>query len=113
MEINIDGIETLATDFFSNRSTCRPEPVQLTLGEECYVVDQSMIDEENESYAFIPCIVVRIDQSTRIPGRWYYALQAKDSINDKALNSIKEGDLLYYKYLENTSPFLMKINEVR
>lgn len=105
------GIEKIGTDFFSNINICR-DPVQLNLNEECYVIDNSIIDEENETHAFIPCIVIRIDYSNKIPGRCYYMLQAKDSINDEQLNSQYENGIKFYKYLENTSPYLFKINTV-
>lgn len=103
--------KTLAKDFFENRNVCG-DPVELALNEECYVVDQNIVDEENDRYGIIPCVVVRIDQSSRIPGRKYYALRAYESINDEQLNSIEEAGVKYYRYLENTSPFIIKINNV-
>lgn len=97
--------------FFENRDVC-VEPVNLELGEECYVIDVNIIDEENNTHAFIPCIVIRIDNSPTIPGRRYYMLQAKDSINDEQLNSQEEAGIKFYKYLENTSPYLFKVNNI-
>lgn len=97
--------------FFENRNVC-VEPVDLALNEECYVVDQSIIDEENGTYAIIPCIVVRIDESPTIRGRRYYMLQAHDSKNDAQMNSQVENGIMFYKYLENTSPFIIKINQI-
>ena len=111
MAMYIKGTELLAYDYANNFQVCGPI-VDLELNEECYVIDNQIIDEENNTHAFIPCIVIRIDNSNRIPGRKYYMLQAKDSINDQQLNNQEEGGIKFYKYLENTSPFLFKINEV-
>lgn len=97
--------------FFENKRICS-NPVDLMINEECYVVDPTIIDNENDTYAFIPCVVVRIDDSPRIPGRRYYMFQAKDSINDVQLNSQEEAGIKFYKYLENTSPYIIKLNEI-
>ena len=105
------SIDKIGEWFYENHKVCS-DPVELELNEECYVIDNQIIDEENNTHAFIPCIVIRIDNSNRIPGRKYYMLQAKDSINDQQLNNQEEGGIKFYKYLENTSPFLFKINEV-
>ena len=104
-------VDKIGKWFFENHNVCT-EPVNLELNEECYVIDTQIIDEENDTHAFIPCIVVRIDESARIPGRKYYMLQAKDSINDEQLNSQQECGIKFYKYLETTSPYLFKINEI-
>lgn len=109
--MNIRNTQSIGKDFFENGKVCS-DPVQLALNEECYVVDQNIVDMENETYGVIPCIVVRIDESPRIPGRKYYMLQAHESKNDKQLNHQEEGGIKFYKYLENTSPFLIKIMEV-
>lgn len=109
--MNIRNTQSIGKDFFENGKVCS-NPVQLALNEECYVVDQNIIDMENETYGIIPCIVVRIDESSSIPGRKYYMLQAHESKNDKQLNHQEEGGIKFYKYLENTSPFLIKIKEV-
>ena len=107
----IKGTELLAYDYANNFQICGPI-VDLELNEECYVIDQSIIDEEQGTYMFVPCVVVRVDVSQKIPGRKYYMLQAKDSINDEKFNSSEENGIKFYKYLENTSPFLSKIKEV-
>ena len=39
-------------------------------------------------------------------------LQAKDSINDEQLNNQEEAGIKFYKYLENTSPYLFKVNNI-
>lgn len=103
------GIDKLCEWFTENPNVCAKE-VELTLNEECYVIDPNIIDNENGMYAYIPCVVVRIDMSQTIPGRKYYMLQAKESINDEQLNSLEEAGIKFYKYLENTSPYLFKIN---
>ena len=109
--MNIRHTDVIERDFFENRRVC-VEPVELALNEECYVVDQTIIDMENDTYAIIPCIVVRIDESTRIPGRKYYMFQAHESRNDEQMNSQEEAGIKFYKYLENTSPYIIKVNEV-
>ena len=103
------GIDKMEDWFFENPKVCI-NPVELALGEECYVIDPDIIDEENNTYAYIPCIVVRIDPSKRFPWKKYYMLQAKDSVNDTQLNNKIEHGQSFYKYLENTSPYLFKIN---
>lgn len=107
----MNGIDKIGQWFFEDENLCRKEPVMLSMGEECYVLDLDIFDEVNETYTFVPCIVVRVDQSS-IPGRWYYVLQAKDSVNDEQLNSNYDAGISFYKYLENTSPYLYKINHV-
>ena len=79
----IKHTDVIGRDFFENRRVC-VEPVELALNEECYIVDQNIIDTENETYGIIPCIVVRIDESPRIPGRKYYMFQAHESKNETA-----------------------------
>lgn len=109
--MNIRHTDVIGRDFFENRRVC-VEPVELALNEECYIVDQNIIDTENETYGIIPCIVVRIDESPRIPGRKYYMFQAHESKNDTQMNSQEEAGIKFYKYLENTSPYIIKIKEV-
>ena len=104
-------IDKIGKWFYENPKVCS-NPVELALNEECYVIDPNIIDNENNTYAFIPCIVIRVDESTRISGRKYYMLQAKESVNDEQLNSQEENGIRFYKYLENTSPYLFKINTV-
>lgn len=105
------NIENLAKDFFNNRNVC-VEPIELSIGEECYVIDTNYIDIENDFYMIVPVVVAKIVESTRISGRKYYYFIAKDSKDDEELNSIIEGDLVYYRIIENTSPYIIKINEV-
>ena len=107
----IKNSDQLGQQFFENRNVC-VDPIELALNEECYVVDDKIYDEENETYAIIPCKVIRIDISPRIPGRKYYMFQASESKNDVQLNSQEEAGVKFYKYLENTSPFIIKINQV-
>lgn len=104
------GVGTLAEDFYSNRNVCRQEPVMLEIGEECYVVDEQHVDEDDNP-ALIPCVVLRIDKSPRFPNRWYYVLAAKDSVNDDQLNQLKENGISFYCVKECTSPHLFKILE--
>lgn len=103
-------IENLAKDFFSNRNVCT-DPVELSIGEECYVVDTNYIDNENDFYMIVPVVVINIVESRRFPNRKYYYFLAKDSKDDEALNTIIEGDMVYYRILENTSPYIIKVNE--
>ena len=100
----------LAPDFFDNHEVCR-EPVELQVGEECLFLDTNIVDEENDFFAFIPCRVIRIDLSPKYAGRKYYLLQACGSVNDTQLNSIQEDGMNFYKIVENTSPYLIKIKE--
>lgn len=111
MNAYVRGTEFLAEDYWLNRQICS-DPVELSLGEECYVIDQTIIDEENGTHMFVPCIVVRVDESTKIKGRKYYMLQAKDSRNDDQFNILEENGIKFYKYLEHTSPFLQKVLNV-
>lgn len=105
-----NGIKTLARDFYENQGMCKP-PVNLKIGDEAYVIETNLIDEETDFYAIIPCVVVDIQPSS-FPGRWYYTMQAKGSKCDEALNVIphKEG-LMVYRYIENTSPCLFDIRQ--
>lgn len=105
------GIQELNYDFFNNTNVCT-KPVELCIGEECYVIDTNIIDSETGMYAYIPCVVIRVDESTRIKGRKYYMLQAHESINDAQLNALEENGIRFYKYLEHTSPVLFKVNSI-
>lgn len=110
----MQGIEELAKDFFENKNVCT-EPKELKLGDEVYIIDISLIDEENDFYAIIPAVVAMVDESSRIPGRKYYYFRAEGSKIDEQLNVQQEavmgGILKYYKYLENTSPYILTISE--
>lgn len=105
-----DGIKTLARDFYENQGMCKPS-VNLKIGDEAYVIETSLFDEEQNFYAIIPCVVVDIQPSS-FPDRWYYTMQAKGSKCDEALNTIqhKEG-LMIYRYIENTNPCLFDIRQ--
>lgn len=106
------GIETLAQDFFANQNVC-VQPVELAIGEECYVIDPNMIDMDNNFYAIIPVVVIGITTSTRFPDRKYYQFRAHESKADDELNVLLDGENgAYYRILENTSPYIIKINEV-
>lgn len=107
----MNGIETLAKDFFANKNVC-VQPVELEVNEECYIIDPTMIDTDNDFYSIIPVVVVRIDLSQRIPGRKYYLFRAKGSKMDDKLNVLMDNEVPYYKILENTSPYIIKVNEV-
>ena len=109
--MNIRHTDVIGRDFFENGKG-GVERVELAVNGEYDVVDQSIRDVENDTYAIIPCIVVRIDESTRIPGRKYYMFQAHESRNDEQMNSQEEAGIKFYKYLENTSPYIIKVNEV-
>lgn len=110
----MNRIETLAKDFFSNRNVCE-EPKNLNLGDRVFIVDTSLIDPETDFYAIIPVVVVAIDNRvSRIPGRMYYWFRAEGSKLDERLNTrtelVQGGTLQYYKYLENTSPYILLSN---
>lgn len=101
------GIETLAKDFFSNRNVCEA-PKELKEGDACFILDTELIDQENEFYAIIPVKVLAVDpRPSVIPGRKYYWFAAEGSKVDEQLNVHKEGELVFYKYLENTSPYIL------
>ena len=107
----IKGQEFLPIDYWNNTQVCA-NPIELSMGEECYVIDQTIVDADNGTHMFVPCVVIRIDISEKIQGRKYYMLQAKDSVNDDRFNTMEENGVKFYKYLENTSPFLFKVNEI-
>lgn len=107
----MNGIETLARDFFENRNVCVTS-VELSMNEECYAIDPQMIDTENDFYAIIPVVVVGIINSDRIPGRKYYQLRAQGSKMDDKLNILPDAPVAYYRVIENTSPYLIKVNDI-
>lgn len=109
----MNGIESLASDFFNNKGVCT-DPKNLQIGDKAFIVDTNLIDPESEFYAIIPVVVAAVDTSSRIPGRVYYWFMAEGSKIDEQLNVMTEpfqgGILNYYKYLENTSPYILLSN---
>lgn len=109
----MDGIETMAQEFFNNRNVC-VEPKNLNVGDMCFIVDDRLIDPETDFYAIIPVRVVAFTTGS-IPGRVYYHLKAEGSkIDDDQLNTQHEVvngiELTFYKILENTSPYIFLSN---
>jgi hypothetical protein len=106
----LNGIETLAQDFFNNKNVC-DEPKNLKIGDKCFILDTGLVDNESDFYAIIPVVVAAVDTSSRIPGRVYYWFRAEGSKIDEQLNVMTEpfqgGVLNYYKYLEHTSPYIL------
>lgn len=110
------GIEELSKDFFENHNVCT-EPKNLQIGQEVYVIDPELMDEENDFYAFIPCVVLGMDVSALVPGRVYYYFRAEGSKMDDVLNKYPKaldngGRVFYYKYLENTSPYIFTVTKL-
>lgn len=111
----MEGIDTLDKDFFANKNVCI-EPKFLKEGDRVLIVDPTIIDEETDFYAIIPAKVLKVDpRPSSIPGRMYYWFVAEGSKNDEGLNCNKEifmgEELKYYKYLENTSPYIRNETE--
>lgn len=108
----MQGIDTLAQEFFNNRNVC-VEPKNLNVGDMCFIVDVQLIDPESDFYAIIPVRVVALTTGS-IPGRVYYHLKAEGSKIDDQLNTqheaVKGVGLTYYKILENTSPYIFLSN---
>lgn len=102
-------INKLAEEFFSNTNVC-VEPKTLKLGDQCFVIDISMINPETDFYAVIPVKVVAV-QASRFPGRLYYWFEACGSKNDELLNTQHDvflnQQVTFYKILENTSPYIL------
>ena len=105
----LKGIDSLAQDFFANRNVCE-EPKNLKIGDKCFIVDTDMIGPTEDFYAIIPVEVIGI-KNDNISGRVYYWFRASGSMNDEVLNNISEivdnKNILYYKFLESTSPYIL------
>ncbi len=104
----MEGIENLMMDFYNNGNLCT-NSIELNIGEDCCVIDTSLIDPSSEEYAYIPCTVVGMTNSN-IPGRKYYFFQAKESYDDENLNTITDPScpVPFYRILENTSPAIIR-----
>lgn len=104
------GINTLADDFFANNLVA-VEPKFLKEGDKVFLLDPEIVDPETEFYAIVPAKVLLVDpRPSRIPNRMYYWFVADGSKDDSLLNVKQEKfngqDLVFYKYLENTSPYI-------
>jgi hypothetical protein len=109
----IKGIETLAKDFYENKEICT-EQKMLKMGQEVYIIDPTLVDEENDFFALIHCVVIGSEPS-RFTGRWYYYFKATDDnkIASSQLNVNADREYgWYYKFLECTSPYIFEYTEL-
>jgi hypothetical protein len=112
--MEIKNIETLARDFYENEGMCTA-PKQLKIGQEVYIIDSDLIDEENDFFALIHSVVVG-GMPSRITGRWYYLFRATDDnkIPKENLNVNADPEFgQYYKILECTSPYIFEYTDAQ